>query len=617
MNKISLRFVWFISAVAVIAVLSGCGGPAMPKGFVSWPATSTVKIFPDVQPPESPIQEYRIKAVRNEYAPFQIAVHAVDDLESVSVEVGAITSGANVIAADNVEKLLVETVTIEKESMPTDRKIWPDPLPPYHDFAVTAGETRAVWIDLFIPENTVAGEYVVPVSISSSAGESMSIQVKLDIRDIAIPTIPTLSTAFGIGYSNILKAHKLEDGSPVAQKLKEDYYWFLVNHRLSPYFIPVDFYSEEAHIYLDDPRVTFLRSPFSWDKNEMQKIVDRLNETGWIKKAAIYMVDEPEPKEFVKLVKIGQWAHSFDPDFRVLVTHAYSVGLEDVGVQIWCPVIANTMSPSDVRNLQREIKRGKEMWWYTCIGPKWKGMNYFIDEAATAPRSHPWMNYLYDVTGILYWNTTSWSRAKYDPWETTMTYPGGNGDGSLLYPGNKVGYDGPVASIRLKLIREGLEDYELLKVLAGKLREAAGTIGADDFDPMGRLFEHSFALLTDEGRSSRMREKTPYLMFVSTDFNTIESERELVMKEIEEAAAAPVLLVETTPIDNGYTTNETASVKGFFADGASVTVNGVPADTRGNRFRAKVKLEKGENKITVTATSGKESRTITRTVNLQ
>jgi len=39
------------------------------------------------------------------------------------------------------------------------------------------------------------------------------------------------------------------------------------------------------------------------------------------------------------------------------------------------------------------------------------------------------------------------------------------GDGSLLYPGSKVGVDGPVASIRLKLIREGLEDVEYLRVL--------------------------------------------------------------------------------------------------------------------------------------------------------
>ena len=113
--------------------------------------------------------------------------------------------------------------------------------------------------------------------------------------------------------------------------------------------------------------------------------------------------------------------------------------------------------------LLEEQKKGKELWWYTCVVPKWRGMNYFIDEAATAPRSHPWMNYLYGNTGILYWATDNWTRVGCDPWSETETFPTGNGDGSLVYPGRD--FPGPVASIRLKMLREGLEDYELLALL--------------------------------------------------------------------------------------------------------------------------------------------------------
>ena len=39
-------------------------------------------------------------------------------------------------------------------------------------------------------------------------------------------------------------------------------------------------------------------------------------------------------------------------------------------------------------------------------------------------------------------------------------------EGSLLYPGVDAGVQGLVASIRLKEIREGLEDYEYLRLLA-------------------------------------------------------------------------------------------------------------------------------------------------------
>ena len=36
----------------------------------------------------------------------------------------------------------------------------------------------------------------------------------------------------------------------------------------------------------------------------------------------------------------------------------------------------------------------------------------------------------------------------------------------MFYPGIEVGLDGPVASMRLKQIREGLEDFEYLKLLS-------------------------------------------------------------------------------------------------------------------------------------------------------
>ena len=43
------------------------------------------------------------------------------------------------------------------------------------------------------------------------------------------------------------------------------------------------------------------------------------------------------------------------------------------------------------------------------------------------------------------------------------------GDGSLFYPGINVGIEGPVASLRLECIRNGIEDIELLKLAEEKL----------------------------------------------------------------------------------------------------------------------------------------------------
>ena len=62
-----------------------------------------------------------------------------------------------------------------------------------------------------------------------------------------------------------------------------------------------------------------------------------------------------------------------------------------------------------------------------------------------------------------------------DAWTSQWDF-NGNGDGTLFYPGTPERVGGathvPVASIRLKMIREGMEDYEYLKLLADAGDEA-------------------------------------------------------------------------------------------------------------------------------------------------
>jgi hypothetical protein len=232
-------------------------------------------------------------------------------------------------------------------------------------------------------------------------------------------------------------------------------------------------------------------------------------------------------------------------------------------------------------------------------------MNYFIDEAATAPRLHPWMNYLYGNTGILYWATDNWTGVDCNPWLKTETYPTGNGDGSLLYPGKD--FKGPVASIRLKMLREGLEDFELLTLLGERLKRVAETIGgrAVDYRPEDRTFEHAFSLITEEGRSHRLGAQTPYLRYVTRDFREIEMRRELVIAELERAFEPPLLLVGSSPFDNGYTTNDVATVRGYAVGDTRVEVNGNRVSVKDSAFQTTVPLLLGKNVIAVEATDSR------------
>jgi len=61
-----------------------------------------------------------------------------------------------------------------------------------------------------------------------------------------------------------------------------------------------------------------------------------------------------------------------------------------------------------------------------------------------------------------------WLRTGDNPWDDPGFRVSFNGEGSLFYPGDKGGIEGPVASIRLKNLRDGMEDYEYFR-LSGNL----------------------------------------------------------------------------------------------------------------------------------------------------
>ncbi len=110
----------------------------------------------------------------------------------------------------------------------------------------------------------------------------------------------------------------------------------------------------------------------------------------------------------------------------------------------------------------------------------WDGWpSYAIDQPASEQRATGWLLYSYDLSGEWYWDMVkrlgaSWKDCQASQSLDCVYAAGGNGDGTLFYPGLAgagtaaipgVGgtKDIPLESIRLKRIRDGREDYELLR----------------------------------------------------------------------------------------------------------------------------------------------------------
>jgi hypothetical protein len=115
--------------------------------------------------------------------------------------------------------------------------------------------------------------------------------------------------------------------------------------------------------------------------------------------------------------------------------------------------------------------------------------NYMVDGKPAAHRAMEWVSYLQGATGELYYAADVCGNAGYpgtacgyplgsthDPW-VSVYYSGGWGDGNLIYTGQGsvsgannylgLGVTTPIIlpSVRLKHMRDGMQDYEYLNVL--------------------------------------------------------------------------------------------------------------------------------------------------------
>jgi hypothetical protein len=210
-------------------------------------------------------------------------------------------------------------------------------------------------------------------------------------------------------------------------------------------------------------------------------------EKGWLDRLFYYVKDEPEVKDFPEVARLAALAHEADPRIRTLVTVTRTRELAGQ-VDIWTPLINCFESRPGFDDYCREtitrpdydadLRDGRALWWYQSCGSHGcniEGGDYFrgwpsylIDDPAVANRVMPWLAWRYGVSGELYFSVNEAFSHIADPWAGVFLF-GGNGDGTFFYPGrvSRIGgsHDIPIDSIRLKLIRDGLEDYEYFVLL--------------------------------------------------------------------------------------------------------------------------------------------------------
>lgn len=203
-----------------------------------------------------------------------------------------------------------------------------------------------------------------------------------------------------------------------------------------------------------------------------------------------HIVNEPQTLADYNIVAyLAQQTKSAAPWVRLMVSEQVEAGIyanpsyPGAKIDIWLPTISNyEVSAAH----DRQVAHGEEVWWYFLYGDRPPLPNpTVIDRPGIEARITPWLAWLERVDGLLYYATTDWSP---DPWAQPWINDG-NGDGFLFYPppDGTVAFDACnsqsnrlVTSLRWELLREGMEDYELLWLVNGGARPEIGVANPAD-----------------------------------------------------------------------------------------------------------------------------------------
>jgi hypothetical protein len=390
---------------------------------------------------------------------------------------------------------------------------WPDPLVPVGDAPVPP----LLYGEICVPADQPPGTYLADVEVALRGGQQVRLPLRLEVLRPRLPATSTRPNTFGISLYSLARGHGLAPESEEARRLLSAYARSALAHRVSLHGmgidplpsrvvrgrLEVDFraYDRELGPFLDG---TALPSGARFSTAEVRDdprlppperaqlyaaIEAHFRARGWPQLLFFYAKDEPTPGDFPHVHAQARAVHARSR-IPVLVTSPHDARLRGAA-DILAPVLncffprpgpATCPRPFSAPVL-RQVSGAKRVFWYqSCMshgcgdapleGPTASAFtgwaSYMVDHPAALNRAMGPLAFLAGVDGELYFATV-YAYDTGDPWEDTWAF-GGNGDGTLFYPGTPARLGGaphrPVESLRLKHLRDGLEDDEALQLLA-------------------------------------------------------------------------------------------------------------------------------------------------------
>ncbi len=422
---------------------------------------------------------------------------------------------------------LIPLSNIQMDTSTVDGRVtYPLELPDFHN-RIDDQRHLAIWVDQYIPQErsgAVPGTYTAAVTVSVE-GETRAIPVELEVWDFAIPHENTLQNNLQMSSFLARKDEELEleiyqlfkrnrvgltdpsyaPGLTIADDGTVDLDWTGFDRRLEKYFTGAAFTEEYGYDYgpgYGEPINNFVL-PFDvfgkhgrpgWPdigRPEVEREPERrATYVDAVQKVREHMLTFTDPEEtrlitylngldesyfpeaWDRMVYYGDLFDEHFPESSFRVDGGYSEEAMDVihgSIDLWASHTINY----NLDKIRRNRERGVQDWVY---GPliyesavnSWVGSSTFMDLPLVNDRALSWAVWKYRTPSWIQWGIGSqWRKAWYDPATWKDITKSVNGNALLAYSPDIIPrVNEPVPSIRLKAMREGVEEWEFMRLLS-------------------------------------------------------------------------------------------------------------------------------------------------------
>lgn len=410
---------------------------------------------------------------------------------------------------------------------PCANKYFPDiavPIELHPSFDIAAGTNQAIWGDIYIPKDAPSGNYTAQIFIAEQGVLTRVIPVHLEVLDFELPDLPAARTMLFIERDNLFSRYGTDSAGalPIIKK----HFQLAHRHKISliDSFTSIDnmdrywvsaldgslFSTQEGYYGIGKGtgnNVYSIGTYSSWNwKNKNESVMwqktdewvnwfdsqDFSTETDYF----LYLIDESS--DYAKIEKWAAWIKNNPGPGKRLFSFA-TLDLPSAAAHV--PSLSITASwfttgiTVDWENLAGAYKSAADQRFYLYNGNRPASGSFATEDDGMSLRALSWAQYKKGIDRWFFWESTYYNdfqsgagqinvfqqartfgdccRLDSTRGETGWNYC--NGDGVLFYPGTDVifpeesyGLEGPIASLRMKLWRRGIQDVDYLSLAYSK-----------------------------------------------------------------------------------------------------------------------------------------------------